>query len=65
MISAYIVAITILICWLLAAIDGQFWRPEKFENLANLDFENIKHSQNLAFFFADFTLYNTRRIPRH
>ena len=27
-----------------------FWRPEKFENMANLDFENLKHLQNLGHF---------------
>ena len=34
---------------LLAASADHFWWPEKFENMANPDFENIKHLQNLDF----------------
>ena len=28
---------------------GHFWQPEKFENVANPDFENLKHLQNPAY----------------
>ena len=30
---------------LLAESAGNFWQPEKFENVANPDFENLKHLQ--------------------
>ena len=29
---------------------GHFWNPEEFENLENLDFEDLKHLQNLGHF---------------
>ena len=32
--------------WLLAESAGHFWQPAKFENMANLDFKNLKHLQN-------------------
>ena len=38
-----------MLCWMLDTIAGNFWRPEKFKNLANPDFENLKHLQNLEF----------------
>ena len=32
--------------WLYAESDGHFWQPAEFENVANPDFENLKHLQN-------------------
>ena len=29
-----------------AESDGHFWQPAEFENVANPDFENLKHLQN-------------------
>ena len=40
------VAITIMICRSLGESAGHFWQPEEFENMANLDFENLMHLQN-------------------
>ena len=40
------VAITIMPRWLLAEIAGHSWHPAEFQNVANPDFENIKHLQN-------------------
>ena len=34
---------------LLAEGAGTFWQPETFENVANPDFENIKHLQNQGY----------------
>ena len=31
---------------LLGDSDGHFWWPVEFENVANPDFENLKHLQN-------------------
>ena len=31
---------------LLAESDGHFWQPAEFEDVANPDFENLKHLQN-------------------
>ena len=31
---------------LLGEIAGHFWQPSEFENVANPDFENLKHFQN-------------------
>ena len=39
-------AITIMLHWLLAESAGHFWWTEEFENVANPDFENLKHLQN-------------------
>ena len=41
-----VVAIIIMIRQSLAESTGHFWQPEKFENVANIYFENIKHLQN-------------------
>ena len=41
-----VVAITIMLHWLLAENAGHFWWPAEFENVANPDFENLKHLQN-------------------
>ena len=49
-ISKDIVAITIMINWFLAANPDHFWRPAKSENMANPDFEHLKHLQNLGHF---------------
>ena len=51
MILTYIFAIAIMIHWLLAVSDGHFWQPAEFKNVVNPDFENLKHLQNLGFFF--------------
>ena len=32
----------------LSESDGQLWQPSEFENMANLDFENLNHLQNLG-----------------
>ena len=32
--------------WLIADSAGHFWWPAELENLANPDFENLKHLQN-------------------
>ena len=34
----------------LADSAGHFWHPEEFKNMANPDFENIEHLQNLGHF---------------
>ena len=36
----------------LATSAGNFWRSETFKNLANPDFSNLKHFQNLGHFFT-------------
>ena len=41
-----VVVITIMLRWLLAESAGHFWQPAEFENMANPDFENLKHLQN-------------------
>ena len=41
---------SIIICWLLAEIAGHFWKPAESDNLANPEFENLKHFQNLGYF---------------
>ena len=35
-----------MLSWSLAESDCQFWQPAEFENMANPDFENLKHLQN-------------------
>ena len=40
------VSIAIIIRWLLSDSAGHFWWTLEFENVANPDFENIKHLQN-------------------
>ena len=35
-----------MICLSLSESAGQFWWPAEFENVANPDFENLKHLQN-------------------
>ena len=35
-----------MLCWLLAKSDGHFWWPREYENMANLDFKNLKHLQS-------------------
>ena len=35
---------------LIAVSTVHFWWPEKFENVANRDFENLKHLQNFGHF---------------
>ena len=42
-----VVAVVVTLRQLLAASAVRFWRPAKFKNLANSDFENLKHWQNL------------------
>ena len=39
-------AITIMLRRSLAESAGHFWQPAEFENVANPDFENLKHLQN-------------------
>ena len=46
MIDFIFVAITIMFCWSLAESAGHFWKPAEFENVANPDFEILKHLQN-------------------
>ena len=41
-----VVTTTITLLRYLAESDGHFRKPAEFENVANPDFENIKHSQN-------------------
>ena len=41
-----VIAITIILRQLLAYNCGRFWQPAEFENVANRDFENLKHLQN-------------------
>ena len=41
-----VVALIIMIFWSLAESVGHFWQPAVFENVANTDFENLKHLQN-------------------
>ena len=45
MIDLIVLVITIILCWSLGESAGHFWKPEKFENVANSDFENLKHLQ--------------------
>ena len=40
------VSIIIMLYWLFAESVGNFFHPEEFENVANPDFENLKHLQN-------------------
>ena len=35
-----------MICWSLDESAGRFWQPAEFENVANPDFENLKHLKN-------------------
>ena len=35
-----------MLCRSLGESDGLFWQPAEFENVANPDFENLKHLQN-------------------
>ena len=52
------VDIIIMLCWYLAESAGHFWQPEKFENVANPDFNNLKHLQNLGnFCWSHLVLY--------
>ena len=37
--------------WLPDDIDGHFWQPEELENMANPDFNNLKHLENLGHFY--------------
>ena len=46
MIDFIVVTITIMLRRSLAESAGQFWQPTELENMANLDFENLKHLQN-------------------
>ena len=46
MIDFIVVAITIMLRRSLAESAGHFWWPAEFENVANPDFENLKHLQN-------------------
>ena len=48
-----VVAITIMLRRLLADSAGNFWRPEEFENVENLDFDNLKHLQNPGYLSLD------------
>ena len=41
-----VVAITIVLHWSIAESAGHFWQLAEFENVANTDFENLKHLQN-------------------
>ena len=41
-----VVAATIMLRRLLAESAGHFWWPAEFEDVANSDFENIKHFHN-------------------
>ena len=43
------VTTTIMFRQLLAEIAGNFWQAEEFENVANPDFENLKHLQNSGY----------------
>ena len=42
-IDLIVVAVTTALRRSLAASAGHFWQPEKSENVANPDFENLKH----------------------
>ena len=46
MIDFIFFAIIIMLRWSLAESAGHFWWPAEFENVANPDFENLKHLQN-------------------
>ena len=35
-----------MLCWLLGESAGHFLQPAEFENVVNLDFENLTHLQN-------------------
>ena len=52
-----VVAITIMLRRLLADSAGNFWRPEEFENVANLDFDNLKHLKNPGYLLLDQIYY--------
>ena len=52
-----------MILWSLADSDSNFWRREKFENLANLDIKNLKDLQKPGTFFSDCTLYVDNYVP--
>ena len=39
-------SITIIIRWFLAESAGHFWWTAEFKNVANPDFDNLKHLQN-------------------
>ena len=41
-----LVSVTIMLRWWLAERAGNFWWLSEFENVANLDFGNLKHLQN-------------------
>ena len=40
----------IVLCHYLAEIDGNPWQPSEFKNVANPDFEHLKHLQNPGHF---------------
>ena len=48
MIRIYLIVVVIIIMlfWLINDISGHFWNSEESENVANLDFKNIKLLQN-------------------
>ena len=35
-----------MLCWSLDDSSSQFWQPAKIENVANPDFDHLKHVQN-------------------
>ena len=41
-----VIYIIIMLHWSLTESAGDCWQPAEFENVANLDFENLKHLQN-------------------
>ena len=44
-----------MLCSLIAESAGHCWQTPEFENMANPDFENLKHLQNLGHFFLTAT----------
>ena len=48
---------------MLAEIAVHFLQPEEFENVANPDFENLKHLQNLGHFCWPNLVYGGMEVP--
>ena len=52
-----------MFCRSLAESAGHFWQPTDFENLANPDFENLKHLQNPGHLtLTELSVYFTHHI---
>ena len=54
-----VVNITTMLRWLLGSSAVKIWRPEKFESLENIDFDHLKHFQNLRHFLMNKSFITT------